>query len=39
MSFLLVFAGLLYLTKQKVWQEVEKPAELARGQDPHRTTI
>jgi ubiquinol-cytochrome c reductase cytochrome b/c1 subunit len=39
MVFLLVFAGLLYLTKKKVWLEVEKPSELARGQDPHRTTI
>jgi len=39
MVFLLVFAGLLYLTKKKLWHEVEKPAELARGQDPHGTTI
>ena len=31
--FLLVFAGLLYFTKKKVWREVEKPAELARGQN------
>ncbi len=37
--FLLVFAGLLYLTKKKVWSEIEKPAEIARGQDPRGTTI
>ncbi len=34
MVFLIIFAGLLYLTKKKVWQEVEKPAEMARGQRP-----
>ncbi len=32
MVFLIVFAGLLYLTKKKLWHEVEKPAEMARGQ-------
>ncbi len=37
--FLVVFAGLLYLTKKKVWHELEKPAEIARGQDPRGTTI
>jgi ubiquinol-cytochrome c reductase cytochrome b/c1 subunit len=39
MIFLLVFAGLLYFTKKKVWHEVEKPAEVARGQDPRGTTV
>jgi ubiquinol-cytochrome c reductase cytochrome b/c1 subunit len=39
MIFLLVFAGLLYLTKKKVWHEVEKPAELDRGQNPQGTAI
>jgi cytochrome c1 len=39
MVFLLVFAGLLYLTKKKIWEEAEKPAEIARGQDPRGTTI
>src|SRR5262249_38612218 len=38
MLFLLVLAGLLYLTKNKVWHELEKPAEVARGQDPKATT-
>jgi ubiquinol-cytochrome c reductase cytochrome b/c1 subunit len=37
--FLLVLAGLLFLTKKKVWHEVEKPAEVARGQDPKATTV
>lgn len=39
MIFLIVFAGLLYFTKKKVWHEVEKPRELAHGQDPAKTTI
>jgi cytochrome c1 len=39
MAFLIVLAGLLYLTKKKVWREVELPAELSRGQDPRGTTI
>ncbi|MEA2937481.1 MAG: ubiquinol-cytochrome c reductase cytochrome c1 subunit, partial [Alphaproteobacteria bacterium] len=39
MIFLIVFAGLLYFTKKKVWREVELPAEVARGQDPRGTTI
>jgi ubiquinol-cytochrome c reductase cytochrome b/c1 subunit len=34
MIFLVVFAGLLYLTKRKVWREVEMPSELGRGQTP-----
>jgi ubiquinol-cytochrome c reductase cytochrome b/c1 subunit len=36
--FLIVFAGLMYFTKKKVWHEVEKPAEIAKGQDPRATT-
>ena len=32
--FLIVLAGLLYLTKKKVWHEVEAPSERARGQRP-----
>jgi len=39
MIFLIVFAGLLYFTKKKVWREVEKPRELAHGQDPRGTTM
>ena len=39
MVFLLVFAGLLYFTKKKVWHEVEAPREAAQGQDPGKTTI
>jgi hypothetical protein len=31
MIFLFVLAGLLYLTKKKVWDEVEKPREIAHG--------
>ena len=34
MVFLLVFAGLMYFTKKKVWKEVEAPIEAARGQVP-----
>ncbi len=34
MVFLIVFAGLMYFTKKKVWKEVEAPAEAARGQVP-----
>jgi ubiquinol-cytochrome c reductase cytochrome b/c1 subunit len=34
MVFLLIFAGLLYFTKKKVWKEVEAPSEAARGQVP-----
>lgn len=39
MIFLIVFAGLLYFTKKKVWHEVEKPREIAHGQDPSKTTL
>ena len=39
MIFLLVFAGLMYFTKKKVWHEVEKPTEMTRGQDPKKTTV
>jgi ubiquinol-cytochrome c reductase cytochrome b/c1 subunit len=39
MIFLFVLAGLLYLTKKKVWHEVEKPREIAHGQDPRATRI
>jgi ubiquinol-cytochrome c reductase cytochrome b/c1 subunit len=38
-AFLIVFAGLLYFTKKKVWHEVEVPAELGRGQRPAGTTV
>jgi ubiquinol-cytochrome c reductase cytochrome b/c1 subunit len=34
MVFLIIFAGLLYFTKKKVWKEVEAPAEAERGQVP-----
>ena len=34
MIFLIVLAGLMYFTKKKVWHEVEKPREVAAGQDP-----
>ncbi len=37
--FLLVFSGLLYFTKKKVWLEVEKPREAAHGQDPKATSL
>ena len=39
MIFLIVLAGLMYFTKKKVWHEAEKPAEVARGQDPKKTTV
>ena len=39
MIFLIVLAGLMYFTKKKVWHEVEKPREIASGQDPSKTTI
>jgi ubiquinol-cytochrome c reductase cytochrome b/c1 subunit len=38
-AFIIVLAGLLYFTKKKVWQEVEVPSELARGQEPSATTV
>jgi ubiquinol-cytochrome c reductase cytochrome b/c1 subunit len=34
MVFLIIFAGLMYFTKKKVWKEVEPPTEPARGQVP-----
>jgi ubiquinol-cytochrome c reductase cytochrome b/c1 subunit len=34
MVFLIIFAGLMFFTKKKVWKEVEAPAEAARGQVP-----
>ena len=37
MVFLIVLAGLMYFTKKKVWHELEKPREIARGQDPKKT--
>lgn len=39
MIFLIIFAGLLYFTKKKVWHAVEAPREAAAGQDPSKTTI
>ena len=39
MIFLIVLAGLMYFTKKKVWHELEKPAEIARGQDPKKTAV
>ena len=39
MIFLIVLAGLMYFTKKKVWHEVEKPRELAHGQEPKRTSL
>jgi ubiquinol-cytochrome c reductase cytochrome b/c1 subunit len=39
MIFLLVLSGLLYFTKKKVWHEVEKPREIAHGQDPSKTSL
>jgi cytochrome c1 len=37
MVFLIVLAGLMYFTKKKVWHELEKSGEIARGQDPKET--
>ncbi len=37
--FLIVLAGLMYFTKKKVWHNVEKPREIAQGQDPAKTTL
>jgi len=34
MVFLIVFAGIMYFTKKKVWKEVEAPAEAGRGRVP-----
>jgi ubiquinol-cytochrome c reductase cytochrome b/c1 subunit len=37
--YLIVLTGLLYFTKKKVWHEIEKPREIAHGQDPNKTTL
>jgi cytochrome c1 len=37
--FLIVLSGLLYFTKKKVWHQVEKPREMAHGQDSKKTSI
>jgi ubiquinol-cytochrome c reductase cytochrome b/c1 subunit len=37
--FLIVLSGLLYFTKKKVWHEIEKPREMAHGQDPGQTSL
>jgi len=37
--FLIVLSGLLYFTKKKVWHQIEKPRELAHGQDPRATSM
>jgi ubiquinol-cytochrome c reductase cytochrome b/c1 subunit len=39
MIFLVVLTGLLYFTKKKIWHEVDKPREIARGQDHEAKTI
>jgi ubiquinol-cytochrome c reductase cytochrome b/c1 subunit len=39
MIFLIVLTGLLYFTKKKIWHEVEKPREIAAGQDPSKTSL
>jgi ubiquinol-cytochrome c reductase cytochrome b/c1 subunit len=39
MVFLLVFAGMLYFTKKKIWHEIEAPREVAMGQDPKATSL
>jgi ubiquinol-cytochrome c reductase cytochrome b/c1 subunit len=39
MIFLIVLAGLMYVTKKKVWHEIEKPREIAHGQDPAKTSL
>ena len=36
--FLVVLSVLLYFTKKKIWHEIEKPTEAAKGQDPRATT-
>ncbi len=36
--FLVVLSVLLYFTKKKIWHEIEKPTEIAKGQDPRATT-
>ena len=37
--FLIVFSGLLYFTKKRVWHQIEKPREVAHGQDPKATSL
>jgi len=37
--FLIIFSGLLYFAKKKVWHEIEKPREIAHGQDPRATSL
>jgi ubiquinol-cytochrome c reductase cytochrome b/c1 subunit len=37
--FLVIFTGLLYFSKKKIWHEIEQPLEIARGQNPEATTI
>ena len=39
MVFLIIFSALLYVTKKKMWREVEKPSEMARGADPAGTAV
>jgi ubiquinol-cytochrome c reductase cytochrome b/c1 subunit len=39
MIYLIVLAGLLYFTKKKLWHDLERPAEIARGQNPSGTTM
>jgi ubiquinol-cytochrome c reductase cytochrome b/c1 subunit len=36
--FLIVLSVLLYFTKKKVWHDIEKPGEIAKGQNPRATT-
>jgi ubiquinol-cytochrome c reductase cytochrome b/c1 subunit len=36
--FLIVLSVLLYFTKKKVWHDIEKPGEIAKGQNPSATT-
>ena len=36
--FLVILSVLLYFTKKKIWHEIEKPTEVAKGQDPRATT-
>jgi len=37
--FLVIFTGLLYFSKKKVWHEIETPREVARGPNPEATTV
>jgi ubiquinol-cytochrome c reductase cytochrome b/c1 subunit len=37
--FLIVLTGLLYFTKKRIWHEIEKPHEAARGREREATTI